>query len=125
MLTSNIYLITGGKYSLKIEIEFCFGIGAGFIGSHLIDRLLGLNLGRVILLDNFNDYYPPILKQRNVEYLRERYPNNGNLIIVRGDINDQELLKMIFNQYPITHIAHLAVEYSRFFISFIVDSFRH
>lgn len=87
-------------------------LGAGFIGSHLIDRLLGLNLGRVILLDNFNDYYPPILKQRNVEYLRERYPTNvldGSLIIIPGDINNQDLLKMIFNQYSITHIAHLAV----------------
>lgn len=106
-----------------------FCIGAGFVGSHLIDRLLGLNLGRVILLDNFNDYYPPILKQRNVEYLRERYPNSvldGSLIIVRGDINDQELLTMIFNQYPITHIAHLAVNIlPKIFICFIGYSRRH
>jgi UDP-glucuronate 4-epimerase len=85
--------------------------GAGFVGSHLIDRLLGLNLGRVILLDNFNDYYSPIIKQRNVALLEARYPTrvlDGSFIIIRGSINDEELLKMIFNKYKITHIAHLA-----------------
>lgn len=105
-------------------------LGAGFVGSHLIDRLLELNSNRVILLDNFNDYYPPIFKQRNVEYLRQRYSReflNGNLIVVRGDINDQELLKIIFDKYQITHIAHLAV--SRFSSDecscLIYFSFRH
>ena len=43
--------------------------GAGFIGSHLIDRLLNLGLGRVILLDNFDDFYLPTIKHRNVELL--------------------------------------------------------
>lgn len=87
-------------------------LGAGFVGSHLIDRLLGLNIGRVILLDNFNDYYSPILKQRNIEYLHQQYPTcvwDGSLIVIQGDINDRELLKMIFDKYQITHIAHLAV----------------
>ena len=87
-------------------------IGAGFIGSHLIDHLLQRQLGRVILLDNFNDYYSPIIKQGNVALLERTYPDellNGNFIIIRGSINDEELLTMIFNQYKITHIAHLAV----------------
>jgi UDP-glucuronate 4-epimerase len=77
----------------------------------LIDRLLEHNLGRVILLDDFNDYYSPIIKQRNVALLEERYPTrvfDGSFIIIRGSINDQELLTMIFNKYKITHIAHLA-----------------
>jgi UDP-glucuronate 4-epimerase len=87
-------------------------LGAGFVGSHLIDRLLELNLGQVILLDNFNDYYSPVIKQRNVALLEAQYPTrvlDGNFIIIRGSINDEELLKMIFNKYKITHIAHLAV----------------
>ena len=86
--------------------------GADFIGSHLIDRLLSLGLGRVILLDNFNDYYSPAIKQRNVEYLQARYPTrvlDGGLIIVRGSINDEGLLKLIFSKDKVTHIAHLAV----------------
>jgi UDP-glucuronate 4-epimerase len=87
-------------------------LGAGFVGSHLIDRLLEFNLGRVILLDNFNDYYSPIIKQRNVALLEARYPTrvlDGSFIIIQGSITDEELLKMIFNKYKITHIAHLAV----------------
>ncbi|CAF0946583.1 unnamed protein product [Adineta steineri] len=96
MVKSNVYLVTGG---------------AGFIGSHLIDRLLELNLGNVILLDNFNDYYSPLIKQRNVSLLESRHRDrlfDGSFIIIRGDINDLELLKIIFNKYNITHIAHLA-----------------
>jgi UDP-glucuronate 4-epimerase len=71
-----------------------------------------LNLGRVILLDNFNDYYSPIIKHRNVALLESRYSThllNGSFIIIQGSINDQELLQMIFNKYQITHVAHLAV----------------
>ncbi|CAF1271650.1 unnamed protein product [Rotaria sordida] len=96
MLKSDVYLVTGG---------------AGFIGSHLIDHLLELNLGHVILLDNFNDYYSPRIKQRNISLLEARYSTrvlDGSFIIIRGNINDEELLKMIFNKYKITHIAHLA-----------------
>ena len=87
-------------------------LGAGFVGSHLIDELLRRNLGRVILLDNFNDYYSPLIKQRNVTILEEKYPTkilDGSLIIIRGSINDENLLTTVFNKYKITHIAHLAV----------------
>jgi len=72
----------------------------------------------VILLDNFNDYYSPIIKERNVNTIETKYPHqvlDGSLIIIRGSINDAELLKVIFDQYEITHIAHLAVRYFCFF----------
>lgn len=95
-----------------IESTAFYCLGAGFIGSHLIDHLLQRNLGRVILLDNFNDYYSPVIKQRNVALLEEKYPLrvlDGSFIIVRGSINDEELLTMIFTKYKVTHIAHLAV----------------
>lgn len=91
--------------------ELCL-LGAGFVGSHLVHRLLELNLGRVILLDNFNDYYSPLVKQRNVALLESCFPArvlDRSLIVMRGSINDVELLQMLFNKYEITHIAHLAV----------------
>jgi UDP-glucose 4-epimerase len=42
---------------------------AGFIGSHLCDRLLALG-HRVVGIDSLTDYYEPILKVRNLESLR-------------------------------------------------------
>ncbi|MEO5929473.1 MAG: GDP-mannose 4,6-dehydratase, partial [Candidatus Kapaibacterium sp.] len=39
---------------------------AGFIGSHLVEGLLARG-GRVIGLDNFDDFYAPSIKRRNVE----------------------------------------------------------
>src|SRR5215210_6375910 len=40
--------------------------GAGFIGSHLVERLLAEGQWRVTVLDDFNDFYDPALKRRNV-----------------------------------------------------------
>jgi nucleoside-diphosphate-sugar epimerase len=42
---------------------------AGFIGSHLCERLLGLG-ARVTGVDCFTDYYDPALKRRNLETAR-------------------------------------------------------
>ena len=39
--------------------------GAGFIGSHLVDRLLDRG-DEVVCFDNFNDAYAPDLKRENV-----------------------------------------------------------
>jgi UDP-glucose 4-epimerase len=64
------------------------------------------------LLDNFNDYYSPIIKNHNVAFLKARHSArilDSSFIIIKGSINDKELLKMIFNKYKITHVAHLAV----------------
>jgi nucleoside-diphosphate-sugar epimerase len=46
---------------------------AGFIGSHLAEKLLKQG-EEVIGIDEFNDYYDPLLKRKNISYL-EAYPN--------------------------------------------------
>ncbi|MBW4668289.1 MAG: NAD-dependent epimerase/dehydratase family protein [Cyanomargarita calcarea GSE-NOS-MK-12-04C] len=46
---------------------------AGFIGSHLAERLLKQG-EEVIGIDEFNDYYDPLLKRKNIHHL-EAYPN--------------------------------------------------
>lgn len=77
--------------------------GAGFIGSHLCDRLLDEG-HKVLCLDNFNDFYDPKLKEQNLAQA-SRHPN---FTLVRGDILDQELLERVFSRYRPEKIVHLA-----------------
>lgn len=75
--------------------------GAGFIGSRLAMRLLALN-HKVVILDNFDNYYDVRLKRANVEALGPR------AIVVEGDIRDQATVEHIFSKYSIRRVAHLA-----------------
>lgn len=77
--------------------------GAGFIGSHVVETLLGRG-ERVIALDNFNDYYEPDRKRRNVA----PFLTNPNFRLVTGDVRDKELLEHLFTTEPIRRIVHLA-----------------
>ncbi|MDY9927198.1 SDR family oxidoreductase [Methanosarcina sp.] len=65
--------------------------GAGFIGSHLIEKLLNAG-NEVTCLDNFNDYYDPQIKRENIEPFLE----NENFQLIEGDIRDKALLRDIF-----------------------------
>lgn len=77
--------------------------GAGFIGSNLCDKLLAAG-NKVIALDNFNDYYDPALKERNVK------PNltNPNYKLIRGDIEDTQTVNSVFEENPIDAVVHIA-----------------
>lgn len=57
--------------------------GAGFIGSHLVDRLLGLK-AKVLVYDNFDEFYRG--KEENVK----RHAGTDNFQLIRGDILDQQ-----------------------------------
>jgi UDP-glucuronate 4-epimerase len=65
--------------------------GAGFIGSHLTRRLLARG-DRVTVLDDFNDYYDPERKQRNVA----PFLSLGAYRLVVGDIRDAALIDALF-----------------------------
>jgi UDP-glucuronate 4-epimerase len=77
--------------------------GAGFIGSHLSQRLLGRG-DEVVVLDNFNDYYDPAIKARNLGELGQP----DGLTVVRGDILDTALLGSLFDTQRFDVIVHLA-----------------
>ncbi len=77
--------------------------GAGFIGSHLVERLLQDGI-KITCLDNFNDYYNPRIKERNIAASLD----NPNFKLVRGDILDEELLKELFENDKFDAIVHLA-----------------
>lgn len=84
--------------------------GAGFIGSNLSERLL-LEGNKVIIIDNFNDFYDPDIKRKNIEQLKKNSIKNDisleNYMIFEGDIRDKELLNEVFNN-KIDLVIHLA-----------------
>jgi len=79
--------------------------GAGFIGSHLCDRLLN-NGARVVCLDNFDNFYDPNIKIINVERLSRKFSEQFEL--VTGDIRNPDHLKKSFQKNQVDFVVHLA-----------------
>ncbi len=77
--------------------------GAGFIGSHLTNRLLEGG-DRVTVLDDFNDFYDPGRKRRNVVPFLER----DDYRLVEGDIRDEALVDGLFRDNAFDAVVHLA-----------------
>ena len=84
--------------------------GAGFIGSHLSERLLKEG-NKVLVIDNFNNYYDPEIKRNNIEEVIKTCLENNisldNYKVFEGDIRDNEFLKEVFSN-KIDSIMHLA-----------------
>lgn len=78
--------------------------GAGFIGSHLVDKLLSENAWRVTVVDDFNDFYSPDIKRRNIE----NHSADSNYTLYDADIRDAEKLREIFTATNFDVIVHLA-----------------
>ncbi|HKA20380.1 MAG TPA: GDP-mannose 4,6-dehydratase [Blastocatellia bacterium] len=78
--------------------------GAGFIGSHLVDRLVENGSFRVIVLDNFHDFYDPAIKRSNISTHLEQ----NNFELVEGDIADSNLISDLFRRNRFDCVVHLA-----------------
>jgi UDP-glucuronate 4-epimerase len=78
--------------------------GAGFIGSHLVDRLLATDVERITVVDDFNDFYNPSIKRDNIrEHLKDpRYS------IHEIDIRNRAALEQVFNDSNFDCVVHLA-----------------
>lgn len=78
--------------------------GAGFIGSNLVDRLLGEGEWNVTVVDDFNDFYDPAIKRSNVA----GHLTQANYRLAELDIRDLDELKVLFDEGAFSHIVHLA-----------------
>ena len=82
--------------------------GAGFIGSHLSERLLARGHD-VVVIDNFNDFYDPDIKRRNIDEVgRTAGDHNRELVVCEGDIRDGDFVQAIFAQEAPEAVVHLA-----------------
>ena len=77
--------------------------GAGFIGSHLVDRLLSEGDWQVTIVDDFNDFYEPSIKRDNIR----AHAQNPKFKVVEADIRDPETLEGAFTE-RLDCIVHLA-----------------
>lgn len=78
--------------------------GAGFIGSHLVDRLLSEGEWQVSVVDDFNDFYDPAIKRANAGI----HQGNPHYRLFEADIRDKRALENIFREDDFQCIVHLA-----------------
>jgi UDP-glucuronate 4-epimerase len=79
--------------------------GAGFIGSNLIEKLLLLGYN-VVCFDNFEPFYNPMIKRRNLSFSL----NNKNFKLYSGDIVDLASLEKCFAENKFDMVVHLAAK---------------
>ncbi len=84
----NTYFITGG---------------AGFIGSTLSEKLLESG-NKVVIIDNFCDFYNPKIKESNINNLLK----NNNFKLYKEDIRNRQVIRQIFDENKIDVVIHLA-----------------
>lgn len=77
--------------------------GAGFIGSYSAKALMDRG-DKVVLIDNFNDYYDPKLKHDRIKKLLKGY----KFTLYKGDIRDYKFLEKIFKKERPDKVLHLA-----------------
>jgi UDP-glucuronate 4-epimerase len=75
--------------------------GAGFIGSHLVEKLLGAG-HEVVILDDFNDFYDPSIKRANIAGFA------AEVTVCRADLRDCEAVRSVFRREKVDAIAHIA-----------------
>src|SRR4051794_12187708 len=76
--------------------------GAGFIGSHVCQRLLKAG-HEVLAFDDLNDFYDPAIKRRNLADIEAK-----GLTLVEGDLSNRNALDGVFRRTRFDQVIHLA-----------------
>src|SRR5947199_5395390 len=75
--------------------------GAGFIGSHLVEKLLA-DAHEVAILDDFNDFYDPEIKRANIAAVADR------IAVHQTDLRDARAVREVFHHEKFDTIVLLA-----------------
>jgi UDP-glucuronate 4-epimerase len=75
--------------------------GAGFIGSHLVGKLLATGHD-VVILDDFNDFYDPRIKHANIAGFAK------DLTVCHVDLRENDSVRSVFRREKVDAIVHLA-----------------
>ena len=75
--------------------------GAGFIGSHLVEKLLAAG-HQVAILDDFNDFYDPQIKHANIARVAK------DVTMYHVDLRDGASVRNLFHREKFETVAHLA-----------------
>lgn len=78
--------------------------GAGFIGSHLLERLLATTEAGLLCLDSFTEDYDPARKRANVQAF-EAHPR---VEVLEEDVCDATAMATLFATHAIDKVVHLA-----------------
>src|ERR1043166_1890633 len=75
--------------------------GAGFIGSHLVEKLLAVGY-EVVILDDFNDFYDPQIKHANIADFAKK------VTVCHVDLRESDSVRTAFHREKVDAIVHLA-----------------
>ena len=84
---------------MKILVTGC----AGFIGSHLVDKLLKEN-HQVVGIDHLSDNYSPMIK---LNAIRHNFDHPNFTFLVKNT-KQKEKMEILFNKYKFDVVIHLA-----------------
>ena len=82
--------------------------GAGFIGFHLINKLLDSKV-QIISIDNLNDYYDVQLKQDRLNILQNHH-NSENYKFIKLDLADRQGIENLFKEHSFDVVINLAAQ---------------
>jgi UDP-glucuronate 4-epimerase len=78
--------------------------GAGFIGSHLVEKLLADTDQRIIAFDSFDPFYDPARKRQNLAGVM----SHPRFALVTGDVTDEASVESAWRTHAISDVIHLA-----------------
>ena len=78
---------------------------AGFIGAHLVKRLLSNSNNLIVGLDNLNHYYDVSLKEERLKLTK-----SNRYTFIKGDLEDKSLVDKLFDDYKFDIVVNLAAQ---------------